>query len=1776
MEREVPQFQRVLQNVEKLGSLEPFSVTIKCWSQDTKTFTDLIISKVYPFTTINELKLRIYDNKASNVWIPDQVFLATTYGNSTESEKDFYLPSDNQWFSQEDRGSGTEYIILKSPLFRCRPGSPLDTQFIDTLGEQRAVARDNRGRSVLEEAYPGQIPTFFAFCATDMLAAFGFYDGQVVPDRDWIGRFKMYFPALEPNNYRPSAKNITDASQLLKYMIANNKILDAVQDLLENDVPTVNLSVSNILALRLDFIREAENDLTENSYITPFKSVEELFFDADVNGRRPFMRLLSALDEPITKIHVQGLIPIPDIAHPSLLLQWKDEQSPDPHTDFLFMKVLTKGIETGSPPLYATVKIFYDGSAFVTLLPSKQHRNGIDPKTDLRDLDLILAEGVKKTHLEGRTISLNEVSLTLGLRLEREDKHLTSKILSERLKHFSYFFQEIKNYNPETKPLILLRYKAVNQYADDPNNIYTFIRQYIQFHSMKSNVIPAIASEFNLTFEEAERMLRLYAELDDSYILVNPELHTFSKENNSGIDIAIFGQHPVYNIKITRCTSIKHLQRIYSILSMYLTTDITTVAKEDVEQAIKKMEPAITKIEQLRIEKEDDEYETKTIINKIIPPAAAQPSDLDLYGLNSSGSDMGAVPAPSTAKKSYNNDFAMYLNDDFSGGAVAPPHPLSIYSGGAVAPPHPHLQTNSQQGGAKRVFKEDEDKDLVAAGWYIKKLKELDPRLFEFKAGIKGDNDYSRKCQSNANRQPVGLSEQEYKRMLKEYENDRDLTFIEIPLRPGESDPPMIGEVITVLRYGTTPTAPNYYFCPLLFCLKDKIMVLTKDFEGSRWRKGYEKPEPKKPNTCPFCGGQEIIDKKAAKIGYTVMRRGFLPQSTSTVATFIDFTKDSTHPDKFELPCCYDKSTMYRLTDKAFAPFLALTRKTQPEDQQIAEVALPDQDDIINYEIYRFKLPSSYILEPSRFPLKPGTFGLIGPALDKYFQQNSPSLVKRDIRQELRPSKGNHGFLRMGVQGSKTLDPNALFGILAPYLNKNSIDEVRQLILDRMSPRLFISANYGNLVHEFYNPCGARPSSEELQQWSSTYLNMTPNPQNEFELRRAYMSYNSFIEYISSNTTYKEYRIFAHMLSYKGIFSENGIIFIMIEYDSQDLEKAPRVACPPFGYNPLIHDGCDFGFILRDQQNIYEALLYYEFIEADEQFTDRRHVTYLKFNPKTGAKLEPIILQRINEFMNSCEYVGRAIYTAGSSVKAKDLVTVSELMAPESPIKDYVKGIVRDVYNHIVGVTLFTGTGRLIPMPVADDGYLPLESYFYFDWNSVPVTTVDRIIDFYNNELGQFIEDNPGYKISAILKMEGSKQVRAIRFANGAICPARGIIANLPAELQSMIIASDFPEYEMNRAIFFSEDADEECEAYTSQMTELPEDLAAISGQQLAELYQHFRLSVAHWLAETATASLRRDVENVIFRRGLPTYERRRRLMILLHATLDKWFIASADYIPGRPFIKRRDCRRLAEEACTDACAWSEPDKTCKIHVPLKTPTFVLTKDLFIMRLIDELIQFRQRRNEILEDRVKTTVQLKTAVRIEDEWILPESSISWIELLKLEWAKKTYEVPKYYEEIIQPSDEVGKEDRLRPEEMYGISEEFLEHFDTTSDKWALTSEETLRKVLQTQEIINPASISKNLFSPVFFIAEDLRVMLYLPDISSIKNIPPVYAIVQQDGSFGLLISNRDPSNPKIAFNELPAKLQAVINNRRLLKIVGSEAEEAAPVTLRRRRTAIPL
>jgi hypothetical protein len=79
-------------------------------------------------------------------------------------------------------------------------------------------------------------------------------------------------------------------------------------------------------------------------------------------------------------------------------------------------------------------------------------------------------------------------------------------------------------------------------------------------------------------------------------------------------------------------------------------------------------------------------------------------------------------------------------------------------------------------------------------------------------------------------------------------------------------------------------------------------------------------------------------------------------------------------------------------------------------------------------------------------------------------------------------SKGA-GFARIGVeQGYKdthlgkegSMPTESLFGVLAPLFHRDTIEQMRSRFVEIMTGPagvyLFVNANFGNLVHEFYEP----------------------------------------------------------------------------------------------------------------------------------------------------------------------------------------------------------------------------------------------------------------------------------------------------------------------------------------------------------------------------------------------------------------------------------------------------------------------------------------------------------------------------------------------------------------------------------------------------------------------------------------------------------------------------------------------------------------------------------
>ena len=80
---------------------------------------------------------------------------------------------------------------------------------------------------------------------------------------------------------------------------------------------------------------------------------------------------------------------------------------------------------------------------------------------------------------------------------------------------------------------------------------------------------------------------------------------------------------------------------------------------------------------------------------------------------------------------------------------------------------------------------------------------------------------------------------------------------------------------------------------------------------------------------------------------------------------------------------------------------------------------------------------------------------------------------------------------------------------------------------------------------------------------------------------------------------------------------------------------------------------------------------------------------------------------------------------------------------------------------------------------------------------------------------------------------------------------------------------------------------------------------------------------------------------------------------------------------------------------------------------------------MLYLRLVDELIRFAYRREEIFAKRVPRLTIRQEAQRIGDQYIVPEGSpdwMTWWELLRSEWFES--EIPQVFDEQFEPAPEV--------------------------------------------------------------------------------------------------------------------------------------------------------
>ena len=139
------------------------------------------------------------------------------------------------------------------------------------------------------------------------------------------------------------------------------------------------------------------------------------------------MRIVPREGTPITKVLVGGVLPIPDMDNPEVISQWAKEPTPTIGHDFIMLKYVHRPAIGTACPIYGTIRIFHDGTSDVTIQSPKAVRK-LDPATDFRDLNVLLAHVVKGFPLDLNRIELGEAAMIFQLNSTRGSMKFTKKL----------------------------------------------------------------------------------------------------------------------------------------------------------------------------------------------------------------------------------------------------------------------------------------------------------------------------------------------------------------------------------------------------------------------------------------------------------------------------------------------------------------------------------------------------------------------------------------------------------------------------------------------------------------------------------------------------------------------------------------------------------------------------------------------------------------------------------------------------------------------------------------------------------------------------------------------------------------------------------------------------------------------------------------------------------------------------------------------------------------------------------------------------------------------------------------------------------------------------------------------------------------------------------------------------------------------------------------------------------------------------------------------------
>lgn len=177
------------------------------------------------------------------------------------------------------------------------------------------------------------------------------------------------------------------------------------------------------------------------------------------------------------------------------------------------------------------------------------------------------------------------------------------------------------------------------------------------------------------------------------------------------------------------------------------------------------------------------------------------------------------------------------------------------------------------------------------------------------------------------------------------------------------------------------------------------MLIRPGDHPEGSWESTVDrKGNPKPKDSCPFCHGKEIKDRKAPGPKETVIRRKLKPKSTDKRHLFVHFLDSGKHPLGFDLPCCFVKRHDILWTDDRFkriremytepktateAAVTAAATKAAEKSEALQTAISTRAQAVVSFDVIRWSIGNEHIIGRDRYPLQPGRIGFPIKSIDE-------------------------------------------------------------------------------------------------------------------------------------------------------------------------------------------------------------------------------------------------------------------------------------------------------------------------------------------------------------------------------------------------------------------------------------------------------------------------------------------------------------------------------------------------------------------------------------------------------------------------------------------------------------------------------------------------------------------------------------------------------------------------------------------------------------------------